>query len=81
MIDPAVMNRLRWHCRRGMLELDAWLAPFLEGVVPGLTADEQQAFVRLLEAEDDDLYGWLTGRENPPVEVSALVELIKEPRS
>ncbi len=64
-----------------MLELDAWLSPFLEQRLPALPADQQQAFIRLLDAEDDDLYGWLTGREPPPAEFSALLERIKEPRS
>lgn len=77
MNDPAVLNRIRWRCRRGMLELDAWLARFIETAFAGLAAEEQAQFEALIAAEDDDLYGWLTGREAPPAHFSALVEMIK----
>lgn len=77
MSDPAVLNRIRWRCRRGMLELDAWLARFLEVAVPAMAAEEQARFEALIAAEDDDLYGWLTGREDPPAHFAALVETIK----
>ena len=33
-------NRLKWATRRGMLELDLILLPFLENVYPTLTAKE-----------------------------------------
>ncbi|MBK6741894.1 MAG: succinate dehydrogenase assembly factor 2 [Hydrogenophilales bacterium] len=77
MNDPAVLNRIRWRCRRGMLELDAWLARFLDVTYPNLGEVEQALFEDLLRAEDDDLYGWLTGRATPPERYSALVETIK----
>lgn len=77
MSDPVVLNRIRWRCRRGMLELDAWLARFLDMAYPTLTAEERDGFEAFLEAEDDMLYVWLTGREAPPAHFSALVETIK----
>ena len=41
--------RLRWSCRRGMLELDVLLGNFLEEAYFGLTPSEQELFVKLLE--------------------------------
>ena len=50
------MNRLRWKCRRGMLELDLVLNQFLEQEYTGLDADSKQVFVTLLEAGDEELW-------------------------
>lgn len=66
MAVPPDLNRLRWKCRRGMLELDAWLAGFVDEVYPSLGGAQQAAFAGLLEAEDPDLYDWLCGRGSPP---------------
>ncbi|MEN6585844.1 MAG: succinate dehydrogenase assembly factor 2 [Sulfuricella sp.] len=50
------LNRLRWHCRRGMLELDLVLARFLEENYAGLTAQQRQEFENLLQLEDHELW-------------------------
>lgn len=58
-------RRLRWACRRGMLELDEMLLPFYEKVGPSLSSQEQSIFQRLLESSDQDLYAWLIGSSQP----------------
>ncbi|WP_106478334.1 FAD assembly factor SdhE [Phytohalomonas tamaricis] len=65
MIDEAGRKRLYWHSRRGMWELDLLLVPFLEHRFDSLTDDEQQAYVKLLAEEDQDLFVWLMRRELP----------------
>lgn len=50
------INRLRWQCRRGMLELDLLLLPFVEKHYLGLSASDQQLFEELLSYQDQDLY-------------------------
>jgi antitoxin CptB len=55
--DPAALNRVRWRCRRGMLELDAWLVRFLDVHIEALDQTDLGVFEELLGAEDDDLYG------------------------
>jgi len=55
-VDASRLNRLRWHCRRGMLELDLVLARFLEENYAGLTAQQRQEFENLLELEDHELW-------------------------
>ena len=59
------MVAVRWQCRRGMLELDMILLPFFEEQYVGLTVDEKIAFIDLLKEEDQVLYQWLIGREEP----------------
>ena len=60
------MDRIRWRCRRGLLELDLILQRFLEGQYPGLDARGRELFSELLEYPDNDLLDWALGREEPP---------------
>ncbi|MBT3566668.1 MAG: succinate dehydrogenase assembly factor 2 [Porticoccus sp.] len=53
------INRLSWASRRGMLELDLMLLPFLEKIYPTLDLDDQKRYWKLLECEDQDLWSWL----------------------
>ena len=50
------MNRLRWKCRRGTLELDLLLQQFLDRDYATLDGPAQQAFEALLEAGDEELW-------------------------
>lgn len=58
-------NRLFWGSRRGMLELDLILLPFLENIYPDLPQDDKESYWKLLESEDQDMYAWFINRENP----------------
>jgi antitoxin CptB len=58
-------NRLLWASRRGMLELDLVLQPFIERTYPQLSPQDQQCYCRLLEQEDQDLFAWFIQREQP----------------
>ncbi|GLO59898.1 hypothetical protein MACH09_04060 [Vibrio sp. MACH09] len=51
--------RIKWACRRGMLELDVVIMPFFEECFDDLTEMEQQDFVALLECDDPDLFMWV----------------------
>lgn len=55
-VDAPRLNRLRWRCRRGMLELDLVLERFLGENYAQLTAQQQQEFENLLELEDHELW-------------------------
>ncbi|MES9902970.1 MAG: succinate dehydrogenase assembly factor 2 [Sedimenticola sp.] len=59
------IERLRWQCRRGMLELDYLLRDFLDQVYPQLTGAEQLLFVHILDSEDRQLLAWLMGDSKP----------------
>ena len=58
-------NRLFWGSRRGMLELDLILMPFLENRYPTLSASDQQLYCKLLEEQDQDLFAWFLQRKDP----------------
>ncbi len=59
------LARLRWRCRRGMRELDELLLRFLEDEYPRASLDERDAFARILELQDPEIFGYLVGRESP----------------
>ena len=61
----AELDRIRWRCRRGLLELDLVLESFVRDNLHGLTKAELEAFGRLLEAGDNDLWDWVSGRAEP----------------
>ena len=65
MLTPAEKSRLKWACRRGMLQLDVIVMPFFEHEFDSLTPEQQQTFVRLLESDDPDLFKWFMGHGVP----------------
>jgi antitoxin CptB len=58
-------KRLYWHSRRGMLELDVLLGPFLEEAYSDLDAEDKLRYRKLLESEDQDMFGWFMQRSEP----------------
>ena len=73
MPDTKNLPKLRWACRRGMLELDVLLGNFLEEVFIKLSPQDQTGFVQLLDNTDQDLFVWLTGRTIPDNLVTATI--------
>ena len=63
--DNASFNRLFWHSRRGMLELDVLLVPFLKEAYRELPADDQARFRKLLNCEDQDMFDWFMRKAIP----------------
>lgn len=63
MNKSEIPPRLRWACRRGMLELDVLLGKFLEEAYIDLPPQDQALFVKLLECNDQELFDWLTGKK------------------
>jgi len=62
---PPDMDRLRWQCRRGMLELDEILLRYLEERFVQSSEEEQGQFRRLLDVEDPVLNEWLLLGHSP----------------
>lgn len=70
------LAKLRWACRRGMLELDILLSRFLEEKYPTLSVEEKKIFEKLLTCQDPDLFNWLTGNVQPKKEFIFIVNCI-----
>ena len=60
--DPIVLARLRWRCRRGMLENDLVLERFLAARGESLNDEDVDALDRLLDLTDNDLWDLIAGR-------------------
>lgn len=71
------LPKLRWACRRGMLELDVLLGNFLNEAYANLTNAQKIAFVELLRHNDPELFNWLLGAASPPEELNQIVSLIR----
>lgn len=77
MVTDIELNRLYWHSRRGMLELDVLLVPFVKEVYPSLNETDRAVYVRLLTCEDQDMFGWFMERnESPDPELQRMVRMI-----
>ncbi|MCV6604910.1 MAG: succinate dehydrogenase assembly factor 2 [Porticoccaceae bacterium] len=75
-------NRLFWGSRRGMLELDLILLPFVEQIYPTLEQQDKERYQQLLEEQDQDLFAWLMKRTDPDdSELLKIVRIIRDTRS
>ena len=61
-MDRVARDRLKWNCRRGLLELDLVLARFVERDADALNEDELARLGELLELPDNDLWDIVCGR-------------------
>jgi antitoxin CptB len=59
------LERIRWHCRRGMLELDLVLNAFVERHLATLTPRELDTFRRILDRPDPELLDFVMAHSDP----------------
>jgi antitoxin CptB len=60
-MDPLAQSRLKWKCRRGLLELDLVLHDFVE---KRFQEKDLNALNDLLDLEDNDLWDIVSGRSD-----------------
>lgn len=58
ILDEKQRAKVKWSCRRGMLELDVLLMPFFENCFDALLPNEQRDFIKLLDCDDNTLFKW-----------------------
>jgi antitoxin CptB len=72
------LDRIRWRCRRGMLELDLVLTAFLGRHLANLDAGQLDAFRALLERTDPELLAMVMGHAEPEAPGQrAVLELVR----
>ena len=70
-------QRVRWHSRRGMLELDLFLVPFAEKHFLSLSDEDQDRYVHMLTFEDQELLIWmLEGGKPADPDVAYMIDYI-----
>ena len=71
-------KRIKWRCRRGVLELDVILHRYYDKKFDTLPADEKDLFALMLEEPDPILINWLIKRETPSPKFDKIVKGILE---
>jgi succinate dehydrogenase / fumarate reductase iron-sulfur subunit/antitoxin CptB len=70
-------DRIRWRCRRGLLELDLVLERFLATRFDGLDAVQRGRFDELLDEPDNELLDLALGRAEPAPRYRTVVDLLR----
>jgi len=73
MVSDEEINRMRWAARRGMLELDLVLEPFVQSRFATLDEADRIRFKDVMLSEDQDLFAWFMRREQPQDRELALI--------
>ncbi len=55
VISQGELSKLRWRCRRGLLENDLFIERFFNRYADGLTARHADGMARLMDLSDNDL--------------------------
>ena len=73
------LERLRWHCRRALLELDLMFQRYWGRVGNDVDAGDEAALERLLEMEDHDLWKLVSGRsETDDPQLKGMIERLRQ---
>jgi antitoxin CptB len=79
ILDPVSLERVRWRCRRGLLELDIVLGRFIEQRYPVMDNGQRMVFDELLDLPDTELWDLITDKKELAHEHQRLVlEWLKE---
>ena len=79
--DPifSSLGKIKYSARRGILELDILLTPYLDNCYPSESKQNKKLFIEFLISEDNDIFDWLFKGVKPPLEFETLVQkIIKE---
>jgi len=82
VLDDHALGKLRWRCRRGLLENDLLLERFFARHGSSITPGQAQVLEELMQLADNDLMDILLRRKEPAgeldrAEVRALLELLR----
>ena len=67
-LDAHALGKLRWRCRRGLLENDLLLERLFSRPAPPTQAEANGLYL-LMELADNDLLDLFLGRREPPPEL------------
>jgi len=67
-ISASALSKLKWRCRRGLLENDLFIARFFDRHEAHITRGQAQAMETLMDLSDNDLLDLLLRRKEPEPE-------------
>lgn len=71
LLDPRSLDRLKWRCRRGMLENDLFIERFFVRHESSLTARQADALLLLMDLSDNELLDLLLARKTPDADLAS----------
>ena len=79
-ISQEALSRLRWRCRRGLLESELIINQWLNAHSGTITHEQANALARLLDLSDNDLLDLLLCRSQPQAALAtpAVLALLRE---
>jgi len=82
MIDERALSKLRWRCRRGLLENDLLIERFFARKGEHVSVTEAEGLTVLMDLADNDLLDLLLRRKEPSGEIdtTAVREVLAELR-
>jgi antitoxin CptB len=69
LIDERALSKLRWRCRRGLLENDLFVERFFARSEGRVTEQQASGMVALMDLADNDLLDLLLRRKEPQGEL------------
>ena len=84
MIDERALSKLRWRCRRGLLENDLLIERFFNRHPEGISATLADGLTALMDLGDNDLLDLLLRRKEPTGELAGdevrkVLEMLRVP--
>ena len=84
LLDERALSKLKWRCRRGLLENDLFIERFFARHESGITHRQARAMNALMDLADNDLLDLLLRRKEPQDalasdEVQELLALLRTP--
>ena len=82
MLSSSALSKLRWRCRRGLLENDLFIERFFNRYADSLTVGQARGMYALMELADNDLLDVLLGRPHTQevtkdLQVQSVLQLLK----
>lgn len=65
LIDERALSKLKWRCRRGLLENDLFIERFFKRYESSLTERQAEGLRQLMDLSDNDLMDLLLVRKEP----------------
>jgi len=84
LLDERGLSKLRWRCRRGLLENDLFIERFFDRYAASLTVRQAEALGELMDLADNDLLDLLLRRKEPAGEfdrpgVREVLDMLRKP--
>ena len=84
LIDDRALSKLRWRCRRGLLENDLFIERFFGRYDQKLNHAQARGLLVLMDLSDNDLLDLLLARKQPDgelldIDVVQVLRMLREP--